>query len=279
MAYKSIFTAITSPGDKMPELAFAAEFANAHDAHLNVLCLGVDRTPNTYFEIGSNAVVMHAAIEEAHARASEIREQIGDQLDRTGTRWEASATISASAGVGRTVSGNARFNDLAIVRQPYGENIAYEASLVLEGLLFETDVPVLVVPGKGSSVVRPENIVIGWNESTEAMRAIRTALPLLQAAKSVHIAIIDPSDSGSERSDPGGALAVFLSRHNIRCDIQVLARQGSSISERLSQHVIETGSDMLVMGGYGHSRFREAVLGGATRDMLEHSKVPVLMAH
>ena len=111
------------------------------------------------------------------------------------------------------------------------------------------------------------------------MRAIRTALPLLQAAKSVHIAIIDPSDSGSERSDPGGALAVFLSRHNIRCDIQVLARQGSSISERLSQHVIETGSDMLVMGGYGHSRFREAVLGGATRDMLEHSKVPVLMAH
>ena len=58
-----------------------------------------------------------------------------------------------------------------------------------------------------------------------------------------------------------------------------MSRQGMSVSERISRHIVETGAEMLVMGGYGHSRFREAVLGGSTRDMLEHAKVPVLMAH
>jgi nucleotide-binding universal stress UspA family protein len=122
-------------------------------------------------------------------------------------------------------------------------------------------------------------MLIAWNESAEAMRAIRAALPLLKKAGTVHIGIVDPSETGPERSDPGGALAVYLSRHGIKSDIQVMTRQGLTISERLAHHVTETGSDMLVMGGYGHSRFREAVLGGATRDMLENSKVPVLMAH
>ena len=104
-------------------------------------------------------------------------------------------------------------------------------------------------------------------------------MPLLQAAEFVHIAIVDPSQTGPERSDPGGALAVYLSRHDVKSDIQVMTRQGLKISERLTQHVTEIGADLLVMGGYGHSRFREAVLGGATREMLQYSTVPVLMAH
>jgi nucleotide-binding universal stress UspA family protein len=132
---------------------------------------------------------------------------------------------------------------------------------------------------EGSHNARPKNIVIGWNESAEAIRAVRAAMPLLQKADAVHVAIIDPPETGPERSDPGGALAVYLSRHGVRCDIQVMTRQGLKVSERLSQHVTETGSDLLVMGGYGHSRFREAVLGGATREMLQSSSVPVLMAH
>jgi nucleotide-binding universal stress UspA family protein len=278
MAYKSIFTALATAGETLPELSFAAAMAEAQDGHLEVLCLGVDRTPNTYFEIGSNAVIMHAAIEEAHARAGEIRDLVTEYLKPSNLRWDAVSSIASSASVGRTVATQACFSDLAVVGQPYASNRSPEDVLVLEGLLFETDCPVMVVPD-GAVSVRPERIVIGWNQSAEAMRAIRAAMPLLKAAASVHIAIIDPPETGPERSDPGGALAVYLSRHDIRSDIQVMTRQGLSVSERLAHHVTETDADLLVMGGYGHSRFREAVLGGATRDMLEHSKVPVLMAH
>lgn len=278
MAYKSIFTPLTDFDGVSPALALAVAFTEAQDAHLDVLCLGLDRTQNTFYEMGSNAVVMHAAIEQAHERAGEINQAVRAHLEGTSLRWEVINGISASAGVGRTVATQARFADLAVVGLPYGDSKRHEETLVLEGLLFEADCPTIVVP-EGEVTARPESIVIGWNESAEAVRAVRAALPFLQAAKTVHIAIIDPPEMGPERSDPGGGLAVYLARHGVRCDIQVMARSGYKVSERLSQHVTETGSDLLVMGGYGHSRFREAILGGATRDMLEHSKVPVLMAH
>lgn len=278
MAYKSIFTALTSFDEASLTLAYSAAMADAQDAHLDVLCLGIDRTPNAYYEIGSNAIVMHAAIEEAHARADEIQSGVRDYLEPSNLRWSVVNSIAAHAGIGRTVAMQARLADLAIVGLPYGEDHRPEDSMVLEGLLFEAGCPTIVVP-EGAKNAQPENLVIGWNESDEAIRAVRAALPFLKAAKSVHIAIVDPPETGPERSDPGGTLAVYLSRHNVHCDIQVMTRQGEKVSERLSRHVVETGADMLVMGGYGHSRFREAVLGGATREMLEHSKVPVLMAH
>ena len=278
MAYKSIFTPLTEYQNTPSALKYAADLAEAQDAHLEVLCLGIDRTPNTYYEIGSSAVVMHAAIEEAHASASDIQDGVRAYLENTNLRWDVINSVSSSAGVGRTVAMQARLSDLAVVSLPYGAAHHPADCLVLEGLLFEADCPTIVVPDSKLNV-RPETVVIGWNESTEAIRAVRAALPFLQAAKSVHIAIIDPPETGPERSDPGGALAVYLARHNVRCDIQVMTRQGLKVSERLAQHVTETGSDLLVMGGYGHSRFREAVLGGATRDMLENSKVPVLLAH
>ncbi len=278
MMYKTIFTTLTDAEAENAALSYAVEMTAAQDAHLDVLCMGMDRSPTTYYEIGSNAVIMHAAIEEAHARAAEIHNRVENALAPEGIRWESRNTVAPTWGIGHAVSCQARFADLAIVALPYAEGQPRDAQQVLEGLLFESDCPCIVVPPAQGSA-RPRTIAIAWNESNEAMRAVRAALPLLTAAKTVHIAIIDPSDAGPERSDPGGGLAVFLARHGVSCDIQVMTRQGLSISDRLSQYILETGSDMLVMGGYGHSRLREAVLGGATRDTLEHSKVPVFMAH
>lgn len=276
--YKTIFTPVTLSDPNPPELAYAAALSAAQNAHLDVLCLGIDRTPMTYYEVGSNALIMQNAIEEAHERANQIRELVETALPLEGIRWECRSSVAPAGGVGRTVACQARFADLAVVALPYAKGLPADARLVLESLLFESDCPSIVVPS-GETSARPDSIVIAWNESDEALRAVRAALPLLKAAKTVHIAIIDPPETGPERSDPGGALAVFLARHHVRCDIQVMSRQGLSISDCLAHYVLETGSDMLVMGGYGHSRLREAVLGGATRDMLEHSKVPVLMAH
>ncbi|MEP0960335.1 MAG: universal stress protein [Roseobacter sp.] len=278
MAYKSIFAPLTHFDSNSAALAYSTAITDAHDAHLEVLCLGVDPAPNTYYDAGSSAVLMHAAIEEAHAHADEMHNGVLKQLAGSGLRWEIVNAVSTTASLGHSITLQARLSDLAIVGSPYGSPHQATQCLALEGLLFEAACPTVIVP-KGDHKARPETIMIGWNESKESIRAIRSALPFLQAAASVHIAIIDPPENGPDRSDPGGALAVFLARHGVRCDIQVMTRQGERISDRLARHVIETGADMLVMGGYGHSRFREAVLGGATRDMLEHSTVPVLMAH
>jgi nucleotide-binding universal stress UspA family protein len=126
--------------------------------------------------------------------------------------------------------------------------------------------------------VPPERVVIAWNESAEAMRAVRAALPLMAQARSVTVVVIDPPQHAPNRSDPGGALSQFLSRHGLRVEIEVLSRTLPRISDVLLRHVAESGADLVIMGAYGHSRFREAILGGATRAMLEQQQVAVLMA-
>ena len=112
-----------------------------------------------------------------------------------------------------------------------------------------------------------------------ADKLFAAALPLLQAAHLVNIAVIDPPQHGPERSDPGGMLCQMLVRHGVKAEVSVLARSMPRISDVLNRHVRDMDADMLVMGAYGHSRFREAILGGATRNMLEMAEVPVLMAH
>ena len=278
MAYKSIFTAMTSFNPDSPALAMATGLTEAQDGHLEVMCLGLDRVQTTFYEIGSNAMVMQAAIEEAHEKAHSLNQEVTAFLGTQNIRWDAINGVGNVEGVAQTVAPRARFADLAVLDLPYGEGRRAEDSLVLEAMLFTADCPTLVVP-EGSHNPKPQKIVIAWNESAEAMHATRLALPLLKEAKEVHIAPIHPPQHGPDRSDPGGAFAVYLFRHGVTCDIQVMTSSGKRVSDRLSQHIMECGGDLLVMGGYGHSRFRESILGGATREMLEHAKVPVFMAH
>ncbi len=121
--------------------------------------------------------------------------------------------------------------------------------------------------------------MIGWNESGEALNAVRAALPVLKAAESVHVVVIDPPVHGPYRSDPGGMLSQFLSRHGVRAEVDVLSKTLPRVSDVLKRHAADINADLIVMGAYGHSRFREAILGGATRYMLEQADLPVFMAH
>lgn len=278
MSFKTIFTAMTAFTPSQGALAQAAAMAETHDAHLDVMCLGMDRSRSTYYEVGANAMIVQAALEQAHAKAEETRAEVTEWLEKGQFRWATANAVATFADAARPLALAARFADICVAPLPYRENSSADENVILEAMLFDAGCPTLVMPDT-DPVGSASSIVIGWNESGEALRAIRAAMPLLMAAKEVHIAIIDPPEHAADRSDPGGALAVMLSRHGINCDIQVMSRGGAKISERLARHITETGSDMLVMGAYGHSRFREAILGGATREMLEHSKVPVFMAH
>lgn len=278
MSFKTIFTAISSLETSKAALDQAARLTEAQDAHLEVMCVGVDRSRSNYYEVGANASIMQAAIEQAHAQAEGVKTQVTDWLANFNLKWNCSTAITTLADAGRPLSRAARFADLCVSPLPYRDDSIPEESLILETMLLDAGCPTIVAPDT-DPVGRPERIVIAWNESAQALRAVRAAIPLMKEAIEVHIAIIDPPEHAADRSDPGGSLAVMLSRHGISCDIQVMSRSGAKISERLRRHVTETDAQLLVMGGYGHSRFREAVLGGATREMLEHATVPVFMAH
>jgi nucleotide-binding universal stress UspA family protein len=137
----------------------------------------------------------------------------------------------------------------------------------------------LLLPGTLLPETLGKRVVIAWNQGREAMAAVRRALPLLRKADLVNIVVVDPPAYGPERSDPGGALCQMLVRHGVKAEVSVLARTMPRVSDVLVRHVRDQNADILVMGAYGHSRFREAILGGATRDMLELAQVPVFLAH
>jgi nucleotide-binding universal stress UspA family protein len=105
------------------------------------------------------------------------------------------------------------------------------------------------------------------------------ALPLLRRASSVYVAIVDPAKDSPDRSDPGGAFAQFLARHDVKCEVMVLSRTDDTVSQTIERRAQELGCDLVVMGAYGHSRLRQALFGGTTRHMLESAILPVFLAH
>lgn len=282
MAYKSILTVVTRAPDAALAINAAARMARAQDAHLDVLVLGVDKTQIGYSYIGSGAIMMQASLDRAEADAREAEAAVTAALaaEPADLRSSVEAAVSQLGALNEIVAQRARFADLVVLTRPYGGDRGSEAEAVVEAALFEGKAPVLVLPEAGlGQADKPKRVLLAWNQSAEAMTATRLALPMLKAAEMVNITVIDPPAHGPERSDPGGLLCQMLVRHGVHAEVSVLARNLPRVSDILARHVWDINADLVVMGAYGHSRFREAILGGATRSMLEKAEVPVLMAH
>ena len=279
MTYKSILTVLTSEATAVAPLAQSAALAEAFSGHAEALCLGVDRTQTGYYYAGANAMILQETMTRAREDAEKLQKLATEHLGRSGCQYSTDAGIAQIADMGRHVARLARFSDLVVLGKPYGKDVGVEAEPVVESALFEGRAPVLVTPDTTEPLSKPKTVLVAWNESIEAMTAARKALPFLIAADLVRIVVIDPPQHGPERSDPGGMLAQMLVRHGVKCEIDVLSKTLPRVSDILLRHAVDTEADLIVMGAYGHSRFREAILGGATRNMLENTTVPVLMAH
>jgi nucleotide-binding universal stress UspA family protein len=171
----------------------------------------------------------------------------------------------------------ARYADLVVVSQPDPEDVC---SRLYPGLpayvMLASGRPVLVVPHDSSAARGGARVLLAWNASREAARAVSAALPLLQAASAVSVAIFNPGLAHG--AQPGADIALYLARHGVKVDVSV-HHSDIEVGEALLSLAADQQSDLIVMGGYGHTRFRELVLGGATRTLLNSMTVPVLMAH
>ena len=278
MAYKTILTVLTDPAE-LPQLGSAADLALREDGHLEVLCLGVNPAEAGYFFPGGAPYAFQETIAQAMEDAEALEKAARARLEGiTALRWSVDSAAAQSGGLTSLGAMRARFCDLTVLSRPYGPAAGAAAETVTEAAMFEGGSPVLILPEGSLPPHPPKRVLVAWNQSVEALAATRRALPLLRAADAVEITVIDPRRASVERSDPGGALAQMLIRHGVKAEIAVLARTAPTISEELNRRAMETGADLIVMGAYGHSRFREAILGGATRNMLEKARVPVLMA-
>lgn len=278
MGYNSIMSVLPEADLDKSALSAAIEISRQADAHLDVLAMGLDRTPTAHLYAGANALIQQDARNDAVKSASDIAKASKERLRAEGIRWAVDEGVVHLPLLNRYVAGRARFADLVIMPQPYGAGKGAEYEAICESALFDARVPLLVCPQEFAKI-DARRIVIGWNESPEALAAIRAALPVLKAAELVSIAVIDPPVHSADRSDPGGPLSKMLARHGVTTQISVLSKSMPRISDVLMRHMSDIDAGLMVMGAYGHSRFREAILGGATRDMLQNIEKPVLFSH
>jgi nucleotide-binding universal stress UspA family protein len=279
MSYKTILTILTEPEHVDAVLPQAIAFADGAQAHLDVLCLGIDRTQMGYYYAGATALMHQETLAFAQSVATESETAARAMLKKSSLSWGVDAMLAQSANVGVLTARRARFADLVILPKPYGKDQSHDAPILIEAAMFQGRSPVLVLAGDAAPATAPRHAVIAWNESEEALVATRRALPLLKAAGAVEVLIVAPERHAADVTDPGAELARMLSRHGVKIEITIVPLTLPRVSEVINRHVADTGADLVVMGAYGHSRFREAILGGATRNQLEHATVPVLMAH
>ncbi|MGB1388654.1 MAG: universal stress protein [Paracoccaceae bacterium] len=279
MIYKSLLTVLTDPDWVETPLAQIVELAEANDAHAYALCIGVDRSPHGYYEAGGNALLLQQALDQAQEEASVLVSKAEALLAPSGIRWATERGVSALAGMGEHVANRSRFSDLVVMPLPFGKGKGSDMEVAVEAALFGGRAPVLVMPDDAKPVSDFKTVIVAWNEGVEAMAAVRKSLPILRAADLVRIVTVGPATHRTDQTDPGGMLSQMLARHGVTCEVEVLGKTLPRTSDVLNRHVTDTGADMLVMGAYGHSRLREAILSGTTRNMLENATVPVLMAH
>ena len=275
MTYRSVLTYVDNGRTSDDRLASAMGIARQFDAHLTVMAFGYEPS-FPFYAYGEPAADMTAEFyAQAKADSEKCLAMAQQELSNSGILADAVPIVCQYGAAPRRFAEHALFSDLVVTSPPYAEEEDDMRDSHFESALLDGDATILVCP-TGTETVDPKTAIIAWNGSHEALRATRQALPLLKDAEKVEIVIIE---SMTRESDPGERLALMLSRHGTSCDILVQPPSMDSISTILQRRSAELGAGLLVMGGYGHSRFREQLIGGVTRDTLRANQIPVLIAH
>jgi len=220
-------------------------------------------------------------IESQRVESERAAEAAVARLDKAGRdaglATEAHMLDSAASTAPGVFATLARRFDLSIVRQAEPDQAALDG-LIVEAALFDSGRPMLVVPYIQRNGLRLDRILLCWDGSRSAARAAADALPFLRRAMPVEVVTVASEPAKSDEM-PGADIAQHLARHGITVELKRIVTAEIDVASTILSHAADSSADFLVMGGYGHSRLREFILGGVTREILASMTVPVLMSH
>lgn len=258
------------------DLHSAIELCRASKAHLSVLVTALAAPPiGGYGEVTSTVW-----IEERERETEQLSLKVAAAktiLQSDDVSFDVDSLFTEYGWAENEIGERARYVDLTLIGGGFlaQEDMRRE---ILNGALFQSPAPILIVPKGQTASLRPKTVLIAWDSRNEASHAVRAAMEQLTAAENVCVAIVDPFASAhSNGEEPGADVAAFLARHGIRVSVDVLPSAGRAVVDVLRQHAIDIGAELIVMGAYGHSRVREWIFGGVTRSMLEQAPVSLLM--
>jgi len=278
--FKDITVAITRFDGDQAALAAGMQLAEVNDAHLAVVIPVEYPVPVpsewSFYPYTMYGAFYDDALKSAHALADNLREKLGRQAIRFEVRVESTILMTGA----QTCAMHAHYSDLVIVgANAPGQNKHSPENTFIE-LLMNSGRPVLRVPQSAKTDFGLGRIVIAWQPCREAARAVHDALPFLRRAENIDILMIDPKVGESAHGEqPGADIAAHLARHDLKVRVVTLPAMGKTAGDAIIEYSKQTDAGLIIAGGYSHARFQEFILGGATRDLSQHSPVPILFSH
>lgn len=252
-------------------LEAALDMVRLSEGHL--LCLQV--TPYDSFIMGDafgGVYALPSVIEAVQDAEDKHRAKVEEKLRSEGVSWD---WIHFHGQPAQLTVDRARLSDVIVVTLPTDGNGYDGPSGMAADVALHARTPVFAVPNGKLGVDLPGPALVAWNGSQESCNALRLTLGLLEKASIVHVVTV----ADEENDFPSTWAAKYLARHGLKAKLHEWPRDGRSIAEALIDAANVLNASYVVMGAYGHSRFRETMLGGVTRDMLRHSPLPLLLAH
>ena len=277
MTYKDMLVHVDNSKACAARLDAAIDLARTYKAHLTALYIIPTYLIPIYAEAQISPQIFEAQREAAQTRAVEAEAVVKKAAAREdiAIEWRCIEGDWAGAFIQHT-----RYADLVIVGQTDSKDPQAVETGLHEQVLLEAGRPLLFIPYIGVSRPIGKRVIVAWKASREAVRAVNDALPLLINADKVAVITINPHAGEDADSDvPNADICLHLARHGVKAEAHKLWVTDVDVGNLLLSRAADEDADLIVMGAYGHSRFREMILGGATRQMLAQMTVPVFMSH
>lgn len=279
MPFRDILAIVTSVEADRSVLEFAESLRAPAEAHLTAMVVNV--MPS--MPVAAEGWVLDTRWDDVVSRAREdVKTERGKLEDRYRNEalCEARSLLVEWGSVRAVVGLHARHADITVAPRPQRGVSGDLRADVVEGVLFGSGRPMIAVPPGWTGGASPDTVLVGWNAEREAARALGDARPFLEKAGKVIIATVDAKPSPVGHGDaPGVDIAEHAARWNRNVELVNLSSGGRAQSQALLDAAGAAGAGLVVMGGYGRSRFSEFIFGGVTRDVLSLAELPVLMAH
>lgn len=281
MAYKDLLVHIDDSDTARARIDLALQLAVKHGSHLVGAALAIEPSVPAYIGAELPVEVRNIQRQAASDSADRAVEYFTKRAKRTGVSFEARIVSVYESMAAETLAFHARHADLVILGQSDPDsNFSALSSSLVEEVLFSSGRPVLLVPYIGAAGPLTGNAIIAWDGGRESSRAVHDGLGLLEQMKETSVLVVDAGKhAGKHGDEPGADLAAHLARHGIKVNVERVQSAGIDVAEVILNHIAENGCELLIMGGYGHSRLRELTLGGVTRTILKEMTAPVLMSH
>lgn len=274
MALKDILVHVDNDKGNAARVNAALQLSLEHQAHLTGLFVIPEFFIPTYAEVQIPAEVFEAQDKATRQEAGQAEAVFRDLVKPSGVAFEWHCVKGYPD---RELIAHSAFTDLVIISQAEQRSRFGEGSELEDLVLLGAARPVLLIPYIGAPAAIGKRVLVAWNNSREAVRAVNGAMPLLQRAEKVTVLAVNPPTGSGDI--PTADICKHLARHGVNTEASQTVAKDIEVGDVLLSRVSDDNIDLLVMGAYGHTRLRETVLGGVSRDILAHMTVPVLMSH